>query len=382
MIEGLQLSIPQRLAFVKTTLLLSLLISVFLSFNLWTGERDFPFSPVFDYLVLPSLVSNSLLGLLVVFILAALFLNYQRVYIAGVVVLVAFLMLADVTRCQPWCYIYVCMLSVFVFYDGRVDNSNKFTSYHIILQLILASVYFYNGISAINPDFVERSFVDMIWPIKSIMSERQFLFFVKAGKIVPYLLIFIGIGFSISSIRFLVIALAILLHVFLLVLLFPSASHQNYALWFANIPFLVLLLLLFSGQIKDRYFSLAVLFQRLVFYPVFTFLLVLPVTNSFGFWPDFLSANFRSGNNFSVKLSLSEMAYTRLPANLKQYCFRENFDYRMDVEKWCLTELKSDCFPHKLVFEQLEGYVVQKTGLGEEEVNLVKLPPHRLLLKR
>lgn len=382
MIEGLQLSIPQRLAFVKTTLLLSLLISVFLSFNLWTGERDFPFSPLFDGFLLPSFVSNCLLALLILFILASLFLNYQRVHIAGVVLLMAFLMVADVTRCQPWSYIYVCMLSVFIFYDGRVDNSNKFTSYHIILQLILASVYFYNGISAINPDFIEGSFVDMIYPIKSIMSDRQFLFFVKAGKIVPYILIVIGIGFSISSIRFLVIALAIMLHVFLLVLLFPSTSHKNYALWFANIPFLVLLLLLFSGQIKDRYFSLAVLFQRLVFYPVFLFLLVLPITNSFGFWPDFLSSNFRSGNNFSVKISLSETAYTRLPENLKGYCFRENFDYRLDYGRWCLTELKSDCFPHKLVFEQLQHYIIQKSGLGEEDINLVKLPPHRLLLKR
>ena len=42
MTEGLQLSLPKRINLIRITLVLSLLISVLLSLNLWCGDRSFP----------------------------------------------------------------------------------------------------------------------------------------------------------------------------------------------------------------------------------------------------------------------------------------------------------------------------------------------------
>ena len=47
MMEGLQISIPQRMLFLRITLIVSLIISVFLSMNLWGGHRTVPYAPLF-----------------------------------------------------------------------------------------------------------------------------------------------------------------------------------------------------------------------------------------------------------------------------------------------------------------------------------------------
>lgn len=382
MIEGLQLSIPHRLSWIKTILIVSLLVSVILSFNLWISDRNFPMAPIAKGFHIPVYLHYILISLLILFWLAALLMHYQRVFIVLSLLLSIVMISLDLNRLQPWFYIYLCMLCVFVSYNGRVDNSNTYTSYLVILQLILASVYFFNGVSIFNPYFTETAFTEIIQPLRALMSERQFHFFIKAGRIMPYVLIFIGLGLSLSRIRYLAITLAIIFHLILLVLLFPSSSHANYALWMSNLTFLVILLLLFSGSTKQKYFSPVILFQRFIFYPVLLFLLIMPFFNSFGLWPDFLSSNIKSGNNVAVKLSISETAYTRLPEHIKPFCIRESFAYSIDYQAWCQQEVNAECFPDKRVFGYLRDYVIQITKVSSDEVNLDQVPKHKILLKR
>ena len=238
MMDGLKISIPQRIILLRVTLTLSLIISVFLSLNLWAGYRDFPYAPLYRLNVIPVHYDFVIIGLALLFWLCSMFLKQQRLFIFLAFVLCVYLSLMDVNRLQPWFYIYNSLLIIFIFYNGRVDDPNKFTSIFIILQLIFASVYFYTGISQLNSGFITSVFPEIIHPLKRLMSERQFLFFVKTGHVVPYIMIFIGLGFTISPLRYLAIALAVFIHVLLLIFLFPSAANPNYALWFSNLTFL------------------------------------------------------------------------------------------------------------------------------------------------
>ena len=381
MMEGLKMSIPQRMQLLRVALVLSMIISVLLSIHLWAGTREIPYTSVIPLKWLNNSLDTVFIVLAVFCWLASLFLKRHRLFLFFALVLSAVLVIMDVNRLQPWFYIYSAMLFVFIFYNGRVDDSNKFTAYFIILQIILASVYFFSGLSQLNKLFIDSDFTEIISPLRSVLSERQFIFFKKMGFLVPYLLMFTGLGLIISPIRYLAITVALLIHFLLLIFLFPSERHQNYALWFANIAFMMMLLLMFSGKTKQRYFSPTFLFQMPLFYVIISLFVIMPFFNSGKGWPDFLSGNFKSGNTNSAVISLSETAVAQLPSRLKRYC-SVNYSFMVfNYKQWYLEELHADCFPSQTVFNSIYN-CLKTSGSGDvKEIELQLIPKQKLLLK-
>ena len=353
MIEGLKLSIPQRLQLLRIVITVSLLISVCLSFNLWAGYRYFPYTPVLhlDFITPPYdsvFILSSFLCLI-----TSLFFKYTRTFIFIAILINLFLVLFDINRLQPWFYYYNAMLFVFLFYNGRVDDSNKFTSTFIILQFIIAAVYVYSGISKLNSNFISTDFIEIISPIKSVLTARQFLFFTKMGSAIPYTLIFIGLGLIITPLRYLAITLGCITHICLIIFLFPSSNNQNYALWFMNLVFLLALFLLFSGKTKQRYFSPAILFQKPLFYLIFIVFWILPFFNLVNMYPSNLSGNFKSGNVNTMQFSITKNQHNQLAPFIKHFFTQKDTLYFVQYNNWCLQELKSDCNPEEEVFSAL-----------------------------
>ncbi len=356
MMEGLKLSISQRINLIRITLVLSLLISVLLSLNLWCGDRSFPVTPILQVNWLNSSYDFIWIVLVILFWITSLFLRFQRVFIFLACLFCFFLILFDLNRLQPWFFMYNSLLVMFIFYNGRVDEPNKNTSFFIIIQLIFASFYFFNGISCLNDQFVKESFEVIISPIQTLVSERHFIFLKKIGYLVPYLLMFIGLGLIISSIRYLAISIAFLLHLMLLVLYFPSANHLNYSLWFSNLSFIILLFFLFSGNTKQTNYSFIFLFNRILFYPVFVFFVVLPFFNLINKWPDFLSSNSKGGNNIVLELRINKKNKQQLPFYERFFLTPTDSLFLLDYQHWCLHELNSDCIPSERVFNSILNY--------------------------
>lgn len=381
MMEGLQISIPHRMKLLRTVLVLSLLTSLFLSIHLWAGARKFPYTPwLFSFRIEPP-YDYVYLILLTFLCFATLFLRKQRLFLFFIVLFCAWLVICDLTRLQPWLYTYLALLVVFIFYSGRVDDSNKFTSYFIILQIVAASVYFYTGLNQMNNNFVDSEFIQLIAPMREMMSERQFLLFAGMGHAVPYILAGLGVGLMIPSIRFLAVALAIVMHFFLLLFLFPSSKNMNYALWFSNLVFILVLLLLFSGKTKQRYFSPTFLIQMPLFYAILFLFVLAPAFNRWGNWPDFLSSNFRTGNTNTALILFSERVYDKLPEFEQQFVLYSGNGYILNYQDWCLSELNSECFPDKKVFNSLFSHIVELNGGDVKEIELKYLPHAGLLRK-
>ena len=356
MTEGLQLSLPKRINLIRTTLVLSLLISVLLSLNLWCGDRSFPVTPILQVNWLKSSYDFIWIVLVILFWITSLFLRFQRVFIFLACLFCFFLILFDLNRLQPWFFMYNSLLVMFIFYNGRVDEPNKNTSFFIIIQLIFASFYFFNGISCLNDQFVKESFEVIISPIQTLVSERHFIFLKKIGYLVPYLLMFIGLGLMISSIRYLAFSLAFLLHLILLVLFFPSANHLNYSLWLSNLTFIFLLFFMFSGNINPPIYSLILLFNRILFYPVFLFFIILPFFNSTNKWPDFLSSNSKGGNNKVLEIKINKDIKQQLSSYERYFLVPTDSLFFVDYQNWCLHELNSDCIPSERVFNSILNY--------------------------
>lgn len=376
----MNLIIPQRLKLMRLTLIFSLCLSILFSFPLWLSNRYFPMSglegipPVqapFDYVVV-------ILALL--FAVAALFLRFPRTLICLSILTLVYLVICDINRLQPWLYVYTYMLLVFVLHNGRVDDSNKYTSYFIILQIIPAAYYFFTGLNQLNPDFMDSVFADVISPIRNFTSERQFIFLKKFGVVVPYLLMATGLGLIITPLRYLAVSFAVLMHLVLIILLFPGSKNKDYSLWFSNISFMAMLFILFSGRTKQNYFSPTFLFQIPLFYVVIVLFVVMPWFNGRGRWPDFLSFNHKSGNNYSAVIRLQKKEYERLPVYVRVFCDQKDGAYEVNYRAWALSELHVECFYSQTVFKSIYRSVGGNSA-DVKEVEMQMFPKKPLLRK-
>ncbi|MBL7921370.1 MAG: hypothetical protein JNJ40_13720 [Bacteroidia bacterium] len=381
MIEGLSIPIPQRLLLIRVTVCISLIISVLLSLNLWGGERTFPYAPAFDISYVKAPYDYFFAAFFLLFILGSLFLKRHRLLIFVALLLAAGMVVFDMNRLQPWLYIYCAFLFVLMFYNGRIDDANKFTSFFIVLQLIFCSVYIFNGISQLNSAFAENAFPDLISPLQGMMSERQFLFVKKIGVFTPYVLLFIGIGLLIRVIRYLAITFALLFHVLLVIFLFPTPINQNYAMWFCNITFIPLLFLLFSGKTKQRYYSPTLLLQFPLFYLVIILFWVMPFFNQKNLWPDNLSANFKSGNVNEAEFRFSKNVLDELPPYVRHFCISADSVYILDYNSWCRDELNTNCYREIITFNNIYYYLQTRSRASVNDLQMTLKPKHKLLFK-
>lgn len=373
MIQGLQLSLPRRLLFVRNTLLLSLFFTSIFTFPLWTGYRDFPLTPLWEWSNADPWLHALLFAFLLISWFFALVSRFQRGFILLSLLLSLTLVCMDLNRLQPWFYLFNTMLLLLLFYNGRVDNPNTYASFYVLLQLLLASVYFYAGLHLLNPEFVKESLLPLLEPLKGILSERQFTFVLKTGRVIPYVFLFSGLGLMFDSLRFFAMCFAALIHLGLITMLFPPIDGEDYGLWLSNFTFLALLMLLFSGRIQQRYFSALSLLQKPAFYPFLLVFLILPLLNRRGIWPDHLSSNIRSGNNLEARITLGERSYLAMPPNIRKCCIHENFNYILDYRKWSEETCKAGCLPDERVFRSINTYLLNINGNNTDEISMVIL---------
>jgi len=359
MIEGLQLSIPKRMGFIRIILTVSLLLSVLSSFNLWCGERTFPQMPLWNNFYLNLSGEIILLLLYCLLLVGSMFLRRHRLLLFLSIAVATVFVMADVNRLQAWFYFYNAMLLVFVFYNGRVDDSNKFTSYFIILQLIFASVYFFCGLNRFDSYFIESEFTATIAPLQHIFSERQFLFFVKTGQLIPFFLLFMGLGLIITPVRYLAFAFVMLFHVLLFFLLAPPFGNYNYPLWISNLSFILMAVFLFSGKTKQRYFSPSFLLKVPLFYTTVLFFIIFPFFTKTGAWPSYLTSNFKNDQNKSSLINLNSEEFANIPMYQKSFCIQVQNNYVLDYKLWCLHELNANCHNDSNIHKQIEKFVKQ-----------------------
>ncbi len=381
MIEGLTLPIPQRMQFIRVTICISLVVSVLLSLNLWAGERFFPHAAVYETDFIKAPYDYFIVGSFLFMLIGSLFLKKLRLLIFLALLIGTAMVLIDMNRLQPWFYIYCAFLFVLLFYNGRIDDANKFTSFFILLQLIFCSFYIFNGISQFNSFFVETDFPELISPLKNMMSERQFLFIKKIGVFIPYTLLFIGFGLLIRPIRYLAITFAVIFHALLILFLFPSSSNQNYALWFSNIAFIPLLFLLFSGKTKQRYYSPTLLLQFPLFYLIIFLFWIMPCFNQQNIWPDNLSANLKSGNRNTVSITFTKNVLDKLPDYVKHFCVQSGSQYSLNYSTWCRHELHANCYTEAITFNKIYSYIQSQTQANVNDLQMEVNPKQNILFK-
>jgi hypothetical protein len=261
-----------------------------------------------------------------------------------------------VNRLQAWFLTYNAILFLLILFNGRIDNPNRNTVIFICLQLLIISIYCCNALNNFNVFFGTDVLYPFLNKYQASLSIRQMAFFTQVGKLLPLLIFLIGIALIFPVARYLAISLALIVHLCLFVLLFPSATNLNYAAWFVNIAFLFILPLLFLGETKQRYFSWSVLFQKPLFYFCIVVFFVFPILNVFNREANLVSINFVNYSE-SQRLSFDFNVKNNLPLFVKAFLNEENEKAELKHKQWCLTELNSSLVNHPKVLIALHNYI-------------------------
>lgn len=362
--------VTQRLDLIKIVVLFGMLLSVILSYNLWAGQRWFPKASLFSSIPsIPAPYDYFLLGVLILFITLSI-LSPRKLPIIILIILSIYLCIEDQNRLQPWFYNYILILFLYLFYRKRVDDPNNFTSIFISIQLLVALIYIFSGIQKFNSHFVNDSFLWLISPMRSILSERQLGQFSKIGYAIPYIELLIGFGLLFRQTRFIALPMVIAMHLCILFLLGPFGNSYNYVVWPWNIVMILLCLLLFANIKTERFFDLSFLFKSACFYIVITLMLIFPIFSLNNKYDSYLSSSLYSANTHNCQLILSDNAYNKLPLYIKHFVVT-NADYNiLYVKRWAITELNVPCVPEHRVFKQIQKHIISLTQTDEHEVKM------------
>jgi hypothetical protein len=255
-----------------------------LCYPLWHGLRDFPLVPVWDELsklpwYLHDVFFYTGLGLM-------LLLMWKPNKKLGAVLLAMILLnaLLDQNRWVPWHYQFIWMLAAYVFLRNEKQVLQAWS-------IILVSVYFYSGLSKLQPSFIHDIWNYLLlqsW--LGVYSNNQWLW--RLGYLIPVAEITLAILLLIPRFRKIAVFGLVAMHLLILLWLGPLGLNLNEVIWPWN---LLMPLLLYGVFLKPELH-----FEKSFFKNAFTGFLILiccfmPLLQRFGYWDRYLSFSMNSG---------------------------------------------------------------------------------------
>ena len=331
-------------ATISRLIALCLIAQMLISVNAWLPfHRSFPTVPLFaQWPVRWGAFLNSVFFLLMmgccVFLLLRPF--SKR---AMIILLSCFFLdvLEDVTRLQPWFWLFALMYSAFLFFDAGKDAGKILLS----VGLVLSSAYLWSGLQKMNVHFA----VEMFPWLCEFTGARHFaeghhgLAYSVGG-----LEALGGILLWFQRTRRLACFLIFGTHLFILLSLGPTGHNWNRVVWPWNICFALLTFLLFfceSGiRLPDLKMSVYHIAMSLLIF-------VMPVLNFFDRWDHFLSGSYYSSLVSSGVLTFALEDAGKLPASSKAFQFYSEQEQRgvLLLDAWALDELQVPLYPEDRV---------------------------------
>jgi len=370
-----------RIRIITRVTAIACLCSMALCYKLWMGDRNFPVTPVFDFI--PELhhpfdiILPALAGVLLVCI--ALFRSPQKLIIPFIFIAV-FMMAQDMNRMQPWFYQYLLMFFILAFFNFRCDDSRLQSSIIITFKLMIAAVYFWSGLQKLNPNFLADTFPWLMEPVTNHMAAGSIEHFRFLGYSFPLIETATGTCLLIPSLQKLAVMSAIIMHVFILFILSPLGHNYNPVVWPWNVAMILFVLLLFYNDIHFSMVDLRNAFSYHSVKIVIALFVLMPLLNFFNTWDSYLSHNLYSGNTSGGVIYVSDSVESKLPAYIKPYCFGELNQNQITIKYWCMMELGVPAYPEKRNFVAVTN-TFYKYAADSSEVYLMYSPKLKVVGK-
>lgn len=339
------MSTSVRLTITKITIILASLTAILISINLWHSSRTYPLTPLIPNLALPFPVDYYfLLFVLLTFALNTWF-NSQKLLIVLLVSLVS-LILFDQSRLQPWLYQYWFMLFYLCRVDWQAENSKK--NAVMALQLIVAGVYFWSGVSKLSNQFYIDVYPWLLNFNPSILSPYWQDFLKPFGILVPIIEITISILLLLPNLRTIGVVLVVLTHLIILLSISFLGHNSNPVIWPWNIAMPVMVLLLFSRMDSQGYFHFLRGGKGFI---LSLFFIILPATSYFNLWDSSLSFELYSGNVSRSTMKVDRETAKNLPPAIFRYFNTSTLV--LDMNAWSDEELNIPVYKERRIYLNL-----------------------------
>jgi len=327
----------------------SFLVGIGLSFKLWVSNRQFPLVPVHSFLLdVLHPIDGVLLMVLTGSLIALLFVKKQWV-VASMLMSLMLLVAEDQMRLQPWVYLYFLIFLPFAF--SQQPGGAGFISRY--LQWIFVACYLWSGVHKINPNFIDKTFQDMMSHLFGIaLAERYKIF----GYIIPFIEITIALLLVFVKTRKAGVVAAVGAHLFILLYLSPFGIDRNYVVYPWNVAMMFGAVLLFWGNEEAIFAVPKAMAWRAFQLGSLVLLFFLPLLNRVGRWDHYLSFSLYADKTHHLFIAIEETEAKKL-----------NGVYDNDVvtlpgvsggriigaDQWSMNELHVPVYPETRIFNAI-----------------------------
>jgi len=329
------------------------LIAKLISFNLWMSDRLFPVIPPLDFLSAPPAMHLGLFVLSIISMIGLFIFPNRKIFQIILIITETISCLLDQNRWQPWEYQYILTILIFTVNWKSEKNIQS------VLVFMLAGIYFYSGLSKLNPLFVE-----------SILSKLILSQSIGLSNKIIYSKLCIYTGFSISIIEMIfaiglffkrtikwAAILLIMMHILIILVFGPLGLNYDAIVWPWNLTMISYLIFLI---LKDADFSVSIPALRYRWNLLFVVLFgLMPALNYIGCWDYFLSYSLFSSKppDMYVCVEKNNPAF----AKLYPYCSENKIKLMCDsnsavlnIRTWSFKEMKVPACPQMRVYKKIE----------------------------
>jgi hypothetical protein len=338
---NLQLAVTTRLSFVKNILSIFLILTIALTWPLWTSDRLYPLFPGIErFSSVHAVVAYALPSLLIFSLLMSVILVRPRFFILLSLLLCITLLLLDSGRAQYWFGFYTLILVVLLGYNWRVDNVHRYLSTFNAIKVIIAAVFLVTAIQHLQGSFIKEQWPAFIKPFERFWTPEQCAYLLKISYVIPFIELFIVIGLFVPVMRITAICFAMLFHGFSLVVICLQAQYEPAVICW-HLAMLLLIPTVFAGSIstqKAHGFSFGL-------YP--TVVLVLfgisgPLLIATGNKTPLNKIDLMQSNHGEQCIYLNKEDRDKLPLYIQSFAMnRESNLYKLDITAWGLHETKT-----------------------------------------
>lgn len=334
---------------------LCLLAQLSISWKAWLPiNREFPLINAFASLPVHYgiFIDSILSGLLVICLAGLIFKPFNKLliwFIAGVFLL---LVLEDITRFQPWFYMYALMLLSVAFANEK--------SALFIIRIVLVGTYFWSGIQKFNHAFTVEIFPWLMNPfgLQSFFEQHHR---VAYGISLVEVIGAIGLLFRQSQKHAGILLIG--MHLILLYALGPLGNSWNKLIWPWNAALIGILVLTISDKSYNGIVEFKSLYKSAWFVVVFILTCVMPLFNLFGLWDNDLSCSLYSGNIPRAVFYYDANERNSMPPseeNLTNQVIVGRSVKELKIDRWALNELNTPVYPEERYYSRIAAYLYRR----------------------
>lgn len=338
------------------TLMLQLLISR----PLWIASlRTFPTVPLITWLPVQWGNTLDVIFYTVLFMacITLLVKPFSKLAVGALASVFFLFVLEDITRLQPWFYLYLLMLSGVIIYDKSKPGNILF-----IFKIVLSSCYLFSGAQKLNVHFAKEFFpwLSEFTGLRPLMESHHSIAYISAA-----LEAVAGICLWIPRLRKTACFIILGTHLYILLSLGPFGHNWNMVVWPWNALFAWMTYAIFFRKAPKKHKSPK--FSRLAgvhLAGIFLIAVILPIFGLIGKWDHFLSDGFYSGMVDEGTFYFPPSEKDRLPASSRthQYLFVPEHKGLLFITQWALEEMQVPLYPEERVYREVAKKLSRKIG--------------------